>query len=290
MLPTFVIGLREGVEAALIVGIIAAFLTQRNERKALRSMWIGVGAAIAICVVVAVVLGLLNENLPFKEREIMEGVLALIAVAGVTYMVVWMRRHARELKGHLERNVADALVAGSTLALVGMAFFAVIREGMETAIFMLAAFQSSTNAAATGVGAVLGVIVALILGYAIYRGGVRINLSRFFRVTGFVLVLVAAGLLASAVHSLAEAGVVSQLQDSAFSLAWLVDPGSVRAALLTGMLGLQPVPTVAEVLVWLGYAIPMGAYVLWPQRPRSVRSGSEATPSSVPAPSRQSAV
>ena len=289
MLPTFVIGLREGVEAALIVGIIAAFLTQRNERKAIRSMWLGVGAALAICAVVAVILGVLNENLPFKEREIMEGVLALIAVAGVTYMIVWMRRHARELKGHLERNAADALVAGSTLALVGMAFFAVIREGMETAIFMLAAFQSSSNATATGLGAVLGVVVAVALGYAIYRGGVRINLGRFFQVTGFVLVLVAAGLLASAVHSLAEAGVVTQLQDSAFNLSWLVDPGSVRAALLTGMLGLQPVPTVAEVVVWLAYAIPMSAYVLWPHRPQRARV-ERAPASSVPEPSSSSAV
>ena len=144
---------------------------------------------------------------------------------------------------------------------------------------MLAAFQSSSNATATGLGAVLGVVVAVVLGYGIYRGGVRINLSRFFQVTGFVLVLVAAGLLASAVHSLAEAGVVTQLQDSAFNLTWLVDPGSVRAALLTGMLGLQPVPTVAEVVVWLAYAIPMSAYVLWPQRSAtSARRASAARP------------
>jgi high-affinity iron transporter len=266
MLPTFVIGLREGVEAALIVGIIAAFLIQRGERKAIRSMWLGVAIAIALCLGVAIVLSIIGENLPFKQREIMEGVLALIAVAGVTYMIVWMRRHSRGLKGVLEENAAAALVAGSSIALIGMAFFAVIREGLETAIFMLAAFQNSTNPMATGLGAVIGVVVAVGLGYAIYKGGVRINLSRFFRITGFVLVLVAAGLLASAVHSLSEAEVVTQLQSSAFDLTWLVDPGSVRAALLTGMLGLQQVPTVAEVLAWLLYAVPMGAYVLWPQR------------------------
>ena len=212
MLPTFVIGLREGVEAALIVGIIAAFLIQRGERKAIRSMWLGVAIAIALCIGVAVVLSVIGENLPFKQREIMEGVLALIAVAGVTYMIVWMRRHSRGLKGVLEENAAAALVAGSSLALIGMAFFAVIREGLETAIFMLAAFQNSTDPMATGLGAVIGVVVAVALGYAIYKGGVRINLSRFFRITGFVLVLVAAGLLASAVHSLSEAGVVTQLQ------------------------------------------------------------------------------
>ncbi len=271
LLPTFVIGLREGIEASLIVGIIAAFLMQRGERRALRPMWIGVGVALAICVSVAVALRVIGESLPLKQREAMEGTLALVAVAGVTYMVVWMRRHSRELKGRLEDHAQRALVVGSALALAGMAFLAVLREGLETAIFMLAAFQSSSSPAATGTGATLGVVVAIGLGYAIYKGGVRINLSRFFRITGFVLVLVAAGLLATAVHSLAEAGAVSVGQGTALDISWLVSPGSVRASLLTGMLGLQPVPTVAEVVVWLVYAIPMGLFVLWPQRPRRMQ-------------------
>ena len=251
MLPTFVIGLREGLEASLIVGIIAAFLIQRDERRALRPMWIGVAIAIGLCVAVAVVLRLIGESLPFQQREFMEGILALLAVAGVTYMVIWMRRHSRELKGHLEDHAERALLVGSTLALVGMAFFAVLREGLETAIFMLAAFQSSSDPVATGLGAALGVAVAVGLGYGIYRGGVKINLSRFFRVTGFILVLVAGGLLSTAVHEFAEAGVISVAQQTAFSMSWLVDPGSVRESLLTGMLGLRAAPTVAEVAIYL---------------------------------------
>jgi len=277
LLPTFVIGLREGLEASLIVGIIAAFLIQRGERRALRPMWVGVGVAIGLCVAVAVVLRAVGQSLPFRQREVMEGILALIAVAGVTYMVVWMRRHSRELKGQLEDQAEHALLVGSTLALVGMAFFAVLREGLETAIFMLAAFGSSSDPVATGLGATLGVAVAVGLGYAIYRGGVRINLSRFFRVTGFVLVLVAAGLLSTAVHSLSEAGVVSLGQRTALDLAWLVGPGTVRQSLITGMLGLQAAPTVAEVFVYLAYAIPMSLYVLWPQRSKPVQ------PAAVPA-------
>ena len=178
----------------------------------------------------------------------MEGILALVAVAGVTYMVVWMRRHSRELKRTLESSAEGALLRGSMWALVGIAFFAVIREGLETAIFMLAAFDSVTDPLAAGIGAVLGVAIALVLGYAIYRGGVRINLSRFFKVTGFVLVLVAGGLLATAVHEFAEAGVVTAMQQTVVDLSWLVEPGTVHASLLTGMLGVQPVPTVAEVL------------------------------------------
>ncbi len=182
-------------------------------------------------------------------------------------MVVWMKRHSRELKGSLEASAENALVLGSAWALIGMAFFAVLREGLETAVFLLAVFGNSEEPAVTGTGAVLGVGLAVGLGYAIYKGGVRINLSRFFRFTGFVLVLVAAGLLASAVHTGHEAGWIDVLQAQAFDLRWLVAPGSVRAALLTGMLGLQPVPTVGETLAWLLYAIPMSLYVLWPSRP-----------------------
>lgn len=268
MLPTFIIGLREGLEASLIVGIIAAFLIQRGERRALRPMWLGVGLAIALCLAAALILEALNHELPHKQQEGLATVLALLAVAGVTYMIVWMKRHSLELRGSLERSAESALLQGSVLALVGMAFFAVVREGLETAVFLLAVFGSSTNPASTGTGAALGIGVAVALGYAIYRGGVRINLGRFFRVTGFVLALVAAGLLATAVHTGHEAGWIDSLQAQAFDLRWLVAPNSVRAALLTGMLGLQPVPTVGEVLAWLLYAVPMSLYVLWPQRQR----------------------
>jgi len=271
LLPTFVIGLREGFEAALIVGIIAAFLGQRGESRALRYVWLGVLLAAAICVAVAVGLFLIGQSLPFQQREIMEAVLALIAVAGVTYMIVWMRGHARNLKKSLESEAEHALMAGSSWALVGMAFLAVLREGLETAVFLLAAFQSSTTPVATGFGAVLGVIAAIVLGYAIFRGGLRINMARFFNITGFVLVLVAAGLLAHAVHDLAEAGVITALQQPAVDLSWLIAPGTVQAALLTGLFGFQPVPTVAELLVWFLYAVPMSLYVLWPQPSRPQR-------------------
>lgn len=272
MLPTFVIGLREGFEAALIVGIIAAFLGQRGERQALRYVWLGVASAAAICAAVAVGLYVIGLSLPFREREIMEGVLALVAVAGVTYMIVWMRGHARSLKQALESEAAQALVTGSSWALVGMAFLAVLREGLETAVFMLAAFQSSNAPTVTGLGAVLGVLAAIVLGYVIFRGGLRINMARFFGLTGFVLVLVAAGLLATAVHDLAEAGVISFGQQPALDLSWLIAPGTVQAALLTGLLGFQPVPTVAELAAWLLFAVPMSIFVLWPQGPRPQRT------------------
>jgi high-affinity iron transporter len=270
LIPTFVIGLREGLEAGLIVGIIAAFLIQRGQRRALRSMWFGVALAIALCAAAAIVLALVGSRLPFRTKETMEGILSIVAVGGVTYMIVWMRRHARELKGHLESQAAAAIVTGSALGLAAMAFFAVLREGLETAVFMLAAFSNARDPVAAGSGALAGVVVAIGLGWAIYRGGVRINLARFFKVTGVVLVLLAAGLLSYAVHEFAEAGVVSVAQQPAVNLTWLIAPGSVRASLITGMLGLQPVPTVAEAFVWFAYAVPMIAYVVWPQRRRDV--------------------
>ena len=264
MLPTFVIGLREGVEAALIIGIIAAFLIQRDERSALRWMWVGVGLAIGLCLGIAATFRAINQSLPHKQQETLEALMALLAVGGVTYMIIWMRRHSRGLKHVLESHAETALVQGSTWALVGLAFFAVIREGLETSVFLIAAFQNSLNPRATGTGAVLGVLLAAVLGYGIYKGGVRINLSRFFRVTGFILVLVAAGLLASAAHAAAEAGFLTVGQASALNLTWLIAPGTIRASLITGMLGLQPSPTVIEVSLWLVYAIAMGLYVLWP--------------------------
>ena len=264
MLPTFVIGLREGVEAALIVGIVAAFIVQQGRRDALRWMWAGVGIAIAICLAVGIALELLSQSLPHKQQEALETVIGLVAVAAVTFMIVWMRRHARGLKKVLEANTKEALVSGSALALIGMAFFAVIREGFETSVFLLAAFDASSSPLAAGGGAVLGVAIAIAIGYGIYKGGVRLNLSRFFRITGLVLVFVAAGLLASSVHTAHEAGWLNSFQEQAVDLRWLVDPGSIRAALLTGMLGLQPQPVVAEAFVYLLYAVPMSVYVLWP--------------------------
>jgi len=263
-----VIGLREGLEAALIVGIVAAFLVQQGRRDSLRWMWLGVVLAVILCASVAVALRIAEQNLPQKEQEQFETIVALIAVGMITWMVVWMRRHSADVKGDLQERAKVALVGGSAIGLVVMAFLAVLREGLETAVFLLAAFQQSDRPGLTGTGAALGVLLAAILGYLIYRGGVKLNLSRVFRITGVVLVLVAAGLLSFAVHTGHEAGWVNVLLDRAVDLRWLIDPGSVQSALITGMFGIQPEPTVGEAVAFLAYAIPMTIYVLRPQKPR----------------------
>src|SRR6185436_15749863 len=155
VLPTFVIGLREGLEAALIVGIIAAFLSQQGRRDALRWVWLGVVIAVALCGLAAWGLHVAEENLPQREQEQLETVIALVAVGMITWMIVWMRRHSADLKGDLQSKASVALVQGSAIGLVVMAFLAVLREGLETAVFMLAAFQQSDRPALTGTGALL---------------------------------------------------------------------------------------------------------------------------------------
>jgi high-affinity iron transporter len=273
MLPTFVIGLREGVEAALIVGIIAAFLGRHGRRDALRWVWAGVTLAALLCLGVGVGLHLLEEALPQRQQEALETVVGLIAVAAITYMVIWMKRNSRGLRQTLESDASAALARNSVFALVAMAFLAVLREGFETAVFVVAVFNSASNRSAAGAGVALGLACAMVVGYVLYRGGVRINLSRFFRITGVVLVFVAAGLVASALHTAHEAGWLNSWQGQALDLSSIVAPGSVRAALLTGMLGLQPRPTVIETLGWLLYAIPFTLFVAWPARGRANAAG-----------------
>jgi high-affinity iron transporter len=266
VLPTFVIGLREGLEAALIVGIIAAFLRKQGRTDLMRQMAVGVGAAVAICAAVGIGLDAYSRNLPQRQQEGLETVIAVLAVGMVTYMVLWMKQHSRGLKAELESMAADAIGGRGRagLAMVAMAFLAVLREGFETAVFLVATFNESGSGVSAMVGAVLGVAVAIALGYGIYRGGVRINLSKFFRATGLVLVLVAGGLVVSALHTAHEAGWLDAGQHRMLDLSWLVQPGSVLASVLTGMLGVQPFPVLAEVVGWLLYVVPLGVYVAWP--------------------------
>jgi FTR1 family protein len=268
MLPTFVIGLREGVEAALIVGIVAAFLRKEGRRDALKWTWLGVGIAVVLCLAVGIGLQIADEQLPQRQQEGLETVVGFCAVGIVTFMIVWMRRHARGMAGELRDSAGQALAKGSAGALIGMAFFAVVREGLETAVFLLAAFQSAANPTTAGIGALLGVLVAVAIGFGIYRGGIHLDLARFFRLTGLVLVFVAAGLVASSLHTAHEAGWINAGQAQAVDLSWLVVTGAWTSSLLTGMLGLQPFPTTIEVIGYLVYAVPMTVFVLWPARRR----------------------
>jgi high-affinity iron transporter len=280
VLATFVIGLREGLEAALIVGIVAAFVRKRGRQDLLSRVWWGVAIAIALCLVAAVGLQVLSANLPQQQQEGLETIVGFAAVAMVSYMVVWMQRHAREMRCQLEAAAASALATGSGWALVIMAFLAVLREGLETAVFLLATFQASEKAWLASLGAFLGIVVAAVIGWGLFRGALRVDLARFFRATSAVLVLVAAGLVMTSLHTAHEATWLNVGQQQVLNLSWLVQPGSIQAAVLTGMLGIQPRPTLVEALGWLALVVVGLPFVLWPQRSTSKRRPSQTATAS----------
>lgn len=266
MLATFVIGLREGLEAALIVGIIAAFL--RKNGKSLTAMWLGVALAVALSIAVGVALNLVEQALPQAAQEGMESIIGVVAIFFVTGMIVWMNTHARHMKSALEADAAQALGRASAYALASMAFLAVLREGFETSVFLLATFSAAQSAALAAAGAVIGLLAAVVIGWGIYIGGLKINLSRFFRFTGAFLILVAAGLVITSLRTAHEAGWLNAGQQPTVSLAWLVAPGTIQSALITGVLGIPADPRLIEVIGWFAYLIPVGLYVYWPQSSR----------------------
>jgi high-affinity iron transporter len=266
VLATFVIGLREGLEAALIVGIIAAFL--RRNGRSLTPMKIGVAAAIAVSLGVGVSLKLLETSLPQAQQEALETVIGLVAVVFVSSMVVWMKDHSRGLKGELEHAAADALGTGSTRALTAMAFLAVLKEGFETSVFLLAVFSATDNTLLAAVGAVAGIAVSVGIGYGLYAGGVRLNLRRFFSITSAFLVLVAAGLVVSTITTAHEAGWLDAGQQRTVDLSWLTPPGTVRGAVFTGLLGIPADPRLIEAIGWFGYVVPMSLFLFWPAKHR----------------------
>jgi high-affinity iron transporter len=262
MLATFVIGLREGLEAALIVGIIAAFL--RKNGKSLAAMWFGVLLAILLSIAVGVSLKLVEKALPQAAQEGMEAVIGAIAIFFVTGMIIWMNAHARDMKRQIEAEAAEALGQASAYALALMAFLAVLKEGFETSVFLLATFSAAQSASLAAAGAVIGLLLSAVIGWGIYMGGVRINLSRFFRVTGAFLILVAAGLVITCLRTAHEAGWLNAGQQATVNLSWLVAPGSIQSALITGVLGIPADPRLIEVLGWLAYLIPVSLYIYWP--------------------------
>lgn len=262
---TFLIGLREGLEATLIVSIIAAFL-KRNGRS-IRPMLAGVALAVAISIGVGVGLNLLSESLPQRQQEMLETVIGVIAVVFVTTMIIWMNRNAFKMKGELEREAQQAINTGGSLALALMAFLAVLKEGFETAVFLLAAAQASGESRWWALlGAAAGIGVAVAIGVGIYFGGLKLNLARFFRVTGVFLVLIAAGLVLTSLRTAHEAGWITIGQQRVFDFSSWMPARSVLGALITGMFGIPTDPRLIEVLGWLLYAVPVLIIFLWPPR------------------------
>ncbi|MFF3325901.1 iron uptake transporter permease EfeU [Streptomyces sp. NPDC002889] len=256
MFGNYLIGLREGLEASLVVCILVAYLVKTDRRDALRPVWTGIGTACAISLAFGATLEFGSQELTFEAKEMLGGSLSIIAVGLVTWMVFWMRRTARHLKSELHGRLDAALQLG-TGALVATALLAVGREGLETALFVWASVRASgEGSSAPLIGVLLGIATAIVLGWLFYRGALRINLAKFFTWTGGMLVIVAAGVLAYGVHDLQEARFVGGLANKAFDVSSTIPPDSWYGTLLKGVFNFQPDPTVLQVTVWLLYLVP----------------------------------
>ncbi len=277
MLIAFLIMLREGIEAALIVGIVAGFLKQSGHSRLMPKVWLGVALAALMCLGIGYGIHSATGEIPQKEQEFVVGVIGLVAVAMLTYMILWMKKAARSMKQQLQDSVQTALNRGNGQgwALVGMAFLAVAREGLESVFFLLAVFQQSPTWSMP-VGAVLGLLAAVVIGALIYQGGMRLNLAKFFRWTGAFLIVVAAGLVAGSLRALHEAGVWNHLQEVVFDSSKYLHEDSPLGVLLGGFFGYTDHPTQGEVLAWLLYLVPVMIWFLHGSRSASVQRSSES--------------
>lgn len=307
MLATFLIGLREGLEAALVVGILVAYLTRVGRRDVLPRMWAGVALAVALALAIGAVLTFGAYTLTFEAQELIGGLLSLLAVAMVTWMIFWMQRTARTLTATLEGELADALARSGLWAIVAIGFVSVAREGIETTLLLWSMVQSFGDAPALLIGAVLGLLAAVLLGWLLSRGMVRIDLRVFFGWTGAFLIVVAAGVLAYAIHDLQEAGALpgpfgalatidpatrtvgvgwSGLPFGwAFDLSAAVPPGGALAAVLQATLGFMPQMSWLQVIAWVVYVAVVAALFVRGQlrRPASAATAGGSAPVSVAA-------
>jgi high-affinity iron transporter len=279
-------GLREGVEAALIVSIILAYLAKTGNQRHFGRIWVGVGAAVGLSLVVGTILWFTIDGLEGAAGQIFEGVATLLAAAVVTWMLFWMRRTAANIKGELHAGVDRALVAGGIFGLSVLAFTAVIREGLETALFLLgqatAASQAEAGAASTLVGAFIGILIAFAIGWGFYVGARVINLQTFFRWTGIALIFIAAGLLGYAVHEFVEAGLIPFGTSTAFDISAILPhsgdiaetgPILILGQLLRALFGYSSTPEWATLIAWLAYlaiVLPLYLRPVKPSAPRPV--------------------
>jgi high-affinity iron transporter len=273
MLANFLIGLREGLEASLIVSILVAYLVKSNRKHEVRYVWFGVAAALALVVAVFAAINITFDQLPFKTQEIVGGTMSILAAILVTWMIFWMRRTARFLKSELEGQLSTAL---GPLALATVAFVTVGREGLETAAIIWSTIKGSSTAQPF-IGATGGILVAVVLGFLIYRGAIRINLSTFFNITGALLIVVAAGVLAYGIFDLQEARVLPGFSDRVFDISSTIPPASWYGTLLKGTINFQPDPSWLQVIAWVGYLVP----VLWLYLRKPKPAATKTEPASV---------
>jgi high-affinity iron transporter len=272
-------GLREGVEAALIVSIILAYLAKTGNQRHFGSIWLGTGAAVALSTVIGVLLFVTIGGFEAPAEQIFEGFAMIVAASVVTWMLFWMRRTSANIKGTLHAGVDRALVEGSVFGLAILAFTAVIREGIETALFLMGqATAAGTQATSTLVGAIIGLAIAVAFGYGLYRGARIINLRTFFQWTGIALIFIAAGLLSHGVHEFIEAGWITIGTATAFDISAILphDPEAgtmgVVGSILRALVGYTSTPEWITFASWLAYIVVVLYLYTRPVRPSEAPS------------------
>lgn len=261
MLSTFIIALREGLEAALIVGILVAYLVKSGRKALLAPLWAGVSLAVVVSLATGAFLTITSTELSSRGEEFFAGTTSFLAVGFVTWMVFWMKRTARHLKGQLEGQMSTAVLAGP-LALAAAAFFAVVREGLETSLFIYANFKTVSSTPSATVGLVLGLGLAITLGYLIYRSSIKINLSKFFNYTGIALVVVAAGVLSYGIHEYQELGWLPGADFFLWDVTSVIAKESLLGGVLAGTVGFDTTTSLLQFVLWAAYlAIVLSLYL-----------------------------
>jgi len=277
MLSSFLITLREGLEAALIIGIILAYLARTDNRQAFKPVWLGVSLAVLVSLIAGVLIFFLAGEFTGRAEEIFEGFAMFIAAGVLTWMIFWMRKQAIDIKAHLHAQVESALGGTSSLGLVVLAFVVVVREGIETVLFLFAATRVAESAVLFTIGGFVGLVIALGIGYSIYKGSSRLNLRVFFNMTSLVLILFAAGLLAHGIHEFIEAGFIPPVVEHLWDINHILSEKSTFGLFLKAILGYNGNPALVEVIAYfcyLGFAL--GGYFLLGTARKEVEAGSLA--------------
>ncbi len=253
MLSSLLITLREGLEAALIIGIILSYLARTENRQGFKPIWLGVSAAVVVSLVTGAVIYIFAGELSGRAEEVFEGIAMFIAVGVLTWMIFWMRKQAVDIKAHLHTQIQSVLTSGSSMSLAVIAFVVVVREGIETVLFLFAATRVAESATLFAAGGFLGLVIAAVIGYSIYKGTSRLNLRAFFNVTSLVLIIFAAGLLAHGIHEFHEAGVIPPIVERLWDINHVLPEKSVFGRFLTAIFGYNANPSLVEVLAYFSY-------------------------------------
>ena len=271
MLSTFIIALREGLEACLIVGILVAYIVKTNRKGYLKPLWTGVATAVIASIALGAFLTMTSVSLSDRGQELFAGVTSFIAVALVTWMVFWMKRTARNLRNELQGKVDSAVSAGP-LALAGVAFIAVIREGLETSLFVYTNFQTVADVTSSTVGLILGFAVSITLGYLIYKSAIRLNLAKFFTYSGVALIVVAGGVLSYGIHEFQEFGFLPGPDAFAWDITSWMGKDSFIASLLAGTIGFDTTTSWLQLIVWVAYLALTIATYLTPAKVKTLQN------------------